>query len=74
MKPTILTEVQAFLREHGMPACQLADMAGVPRPVLTRLLSGARKDVKSCTADALRLAMRNYEIAHLSYRQPNSEV
>ena len=74
MKPTILTEVQAFLRGHGMPASQLADMAGVPRPVLTRLLSGARKDVKSCTADALRLAMRNYEIAHHSYRQPNSEV
>ena len=70
MKPTILTEVQAFLKKHGIPASLLADTAGVPRPVLTRLLSGARKDVKSCTADALRLAMRNYE----AYRQSDSEV
>jgi hypothetical protein len=74
MKPTILIEVQAFLKKHGIPASVLADSAGVSRPVLTRLLSGARKDVKSCTADALRLAMRDYECAHQTYLQQDGGV
>ena len=69
MKPTILTEVQAFLKKHGIPASVLADSAGVSRPVLTRLLSGARKDVRSCTADALRRAMQDYE----TYRQADGD-
>jgi len=74
MKPSILTEVQTFLKTYGLPASFVADMAGVPRPLLTRLLSGSRKDVMSRTADALRLAMRNYEVSHDPYRQDGGDA
>ncbi len=57
-RPPIVKEVVAFLRAHNMPAVRLANAAGVTPVTLCRVLSGARNDIASMKADALREAMK----------------
>ena len=73
METKILREVRVFLRKHRMPASLLAELAGVPQPTLSRLLTGRRPDIMSRNADALREAMWRYEAGQQSYRQSGEE-
>lgn len=70
METRILKELRAFLRKHRMPVLTLAQLSGVPQSSLSRLLSGARHDLASRNADALRDFMRHYES---TYRQSGGE-
>jgi DNA-binding Xre family transcriptional regulator len=42
-------DIQTMLTEAGWPAARLAEVAGVPAPVITRLLSGKRKGLHTST-------------------------
>lgn len=70
MEPRIRREVALFLKKYKLPINTLAQLAGIPQPTLSRLLSGARLDITSRNADALRDAMRHYE----AYRQGGEET
>jgi len=69
MEPRIRREVALFLKKYKLPILTLAQLAGIPQPTLSRLLSGARSDITSRNADALRDAMRHYE----AYRREGGE-
>lgn len=74
MEAKICTEMRAFLSRHHMLVSKLADLAGVPLPILTRVLSGDRQDMMSRNADAIREAMVRYEVSQQSCRQSGGEV
>lgn len=57
----IALEVRAFLARTGLPQTRLATEAGVNPVYVSRLVTGATKDVWSRTADALRAAMERLE-------------
>lgn len=59
-KSIIKSELRYFLQRTGMRLSHLAAATGVPASTLSRLLNDVRQDVRSETADRLRLFMRNY--------------
>lgn len=62
MKTAIVQELENFFARH--PDCaqsHLARMAKVKQPVISRVLTGIRKDMMSENADKLRMAMRQIE-------------
>lgn len=62
-KPTIRREVENFLEAHRkFTATSLARMAGIHPTILTKVLSGKRKDMLSGNADELRIAMREIDL------------
>lgn len=57
MNVKITYEIRSFLDQHKVSARRLALEAGVTPVIVTRVLSGERKDMLSSNADALREAM-----------------
>ncbi len=59
MKNTpIAIEAREFLALSGLSARKLALEAGINPVILTRVLSGSRRDMRSENADRLRAAMK----------------
>ena len=59
MKAPIVTELMSFFEENKHVSCRyLSQVSGVASPIITRVLSGERKDMTSRNADALRVAMK----------------
>lgn len=58
MKTNIAVEAENFLNSTGFSARKLAREAGVNPVILTRVLSGTRRDMMSENADRLRSAMK----------------
>ena len=59
MKAPIVTELISFFEENKHVSCRyLSQVSGVASPIITRVLSGERKDMTSRNADALRIAMK----------------
>lgn len=58
MKTSIALEASKFLALSGLSARKLALEAGINPVILTRVLSGARRDMRSENADRLRAAMK----------------
>ncbi len=58
MKTNIAVEAENFLNSTGFSARKLAMEAGVNPVILTRVLSGTRRDMMSENADRLRAAMK----------------
>ncbi len=54
----IATEVRDFLRSSGLRAADLARESGVSNAIISHIVTGRRKDMRSEYADALREAMR----------------
>lgn len=69
MKTLIAHEAGEFLKATGLSARKLALTAGINPVTLTRVLSGARKDMSSSNADAIRSAM-----ARLTTTPPTSSA
>lgn len=69
MKTNIAIEAEDFLASTGFSARKLAMEAGVNPVILTRVLSGTRKDMKSENADRLRAAMKR--LSHQSKAVPS---
>ena len=58
MKAPIVTELIEFFQANDVSCRYLARESGVASPIITRVLSGERKDMTSRNADALRKAMK----------------
>ena len=58
MKAPIVTELIEFFQANDVSCRCLAKESGVASPIITRVLSGERKDMTSRNADALRKAMK----------------
>jgi len=57
METRICSDMKHFLAATGISARRLAIEAGVNPVDITRVVSGARKDMTSAKADAIRAAM-----------------
>ena len=56
--PPITIETREFLALSGLSARKLALEAGINPVILTRVLSGTRRDMRSENADRLRAAVK----------------
>ena len=56
-RASIVTEVKVFFDRNDCSAAELSRASGVSPVIISCLRTGARKDVRSATADALRNAM-----------------
>lgn len=62
MKTPIVQEIESFFARYpNCSASKLARVAGVSQPVVSRALTGGRRDMMSESADKLRAAMRRLE-------------
>lgn len=64
--------MKKFLAETGMSATQLAHEAGLTPSLVTRIISGARSDMTSTNADAVRDAMARL-LAERNAGQPDAD-
>ena len=60
-RPQIFYELKEFFGSHQVSAKRLAQESGVGAINISRVLSGARKDMSSAKADALRAAMQRLD-------------
>ena len=58
MQAHIVTDLVEFFQANDVSCRCLARESGVASPIITRVLSGERKDMTSRNADALRKAMK----------------
>ena len=65
-RPQIFYELKEFFDSHQVSAKQLAQESGVGAINISRVLSGARKDMSSAKADALRAAMQRLDAIEAS--------
>lgn len=58
---TLINEIKRFLKKTGMPACELANKAGVANSIISRILNGKQSNITLFNANALRRAMQDLE-------------